>query len=146
MTKKSSKTRKQRLNKAEREADELISNQVEEIDAAIQKLEVKMRPYERLRERMEKLQRARSALLGGSRLTGSGTRGLRQEDVVRLVGENPGATTQDLADKAGSTYNAMFAHLSRGRDERFLGKNGHWWLRDPKNGINTIEDVEEDTE
>ena len=146
MTKKSTKSRRSRLARAEKEAEDLINAQVEQIDEAVASIEEKLKPYERLREQRDRLLRSRSALLGGTRLTGSGTKNLRQEDVVRLVGENPGSTIQELADKASSSYSAMNMHLSRGKDERFLNKEKRWYLRDPKNGINTADDIEEDDE
>lgn len=121
-----------------------IESIIEEIDEKIKFVEAKMRPYEQLNQKKQELLAARRALLGGSRLTGGTSTRVRQEDVVAFVRENPGKTPQVLADHFGATYQAVYAHLQRGRNERFLfnPKDSGWYLRDPKNGVNTVDDLD----
>jgi hypothetical protein len=131
-----------------RQARELVESQVAEIDQAVQQLEAKMRPYEALAAERDKLLAARRALLGhGPKLThGTGGNRVTQGQVVDYVRNNPGTSVQQLADALGSTYHAIYNHLNRSRDERFIASDDskRWYLRDPKSGVNTIEDIEEE--
>lgn len=127
------------LAEVEESKQELLGN----IDEAIAKIEKRMAPYEALNSKKLELVAARRALLGGARLTGgSGGQRIRQEDVVDgLRGVAEGLTSQELADKLSGPEPSIRSHLNRGKDERFLKKGHRWFLRDPKNGINTVEDL-----
>jgi len=129
-----------RLSKAQAAVEE----SVEMIDEQLADLEKLLRPYERIKEEIDKLRAARRALLGGSKMTGSGGSKVRQEDVVGFLKENPGSPPGIIAQALGVPQPTVSSHLYRGKDERFLSKNGNWYLRDPKSGINTVDDIEED--
>lgn len=133
------------ISRAEKATQAIIDEQVEQMNEAIQQVEVALRPYEKLREKQQNLIRARDALLGGNKLTGGGGTRVRLETVKEFVRENPGASTQTVADGVGGTYAGAYAHLNRNEGDLFLTDHrGNWWLRSPKDGKNTIEDYEED--
>lgn len=134
------KTGKSRLAKAEG----IVQSQLEMIDDNITELEKMLTPYEKIKAEIDKLRSARRALLGGNRLTGGGGSRIRQEDVVEYLAQNPGSAPSDIAEALGTTQPVISSHLQRGKDERFLTKNKKWWLRDPKEGLKTADDIEEE--
>lgn len=126
-------------------AEAAVTESVERIDEQITELEAYLVPYDRIKGEIDKLRRARSALLGGSRLTGSGTTKIRQQDIVNYLSEHPGSTPGMIAEALHSKQNTISSALYRGKDERFITDgDSRWWVRDPKNGINTIEDIEKE--
>lgn len=128
-----------------KKVEDRIDQRVQEIDEDIAEFEGLLKPYERIKEEIDKLKRSRSALLGGSKLTGAGTTKIRQADIVDWLNENPGATPGMIAEALNSKQNTISSALYRGKDERFLTDgDSHWWVRDPKNGINTIDDVDKE--
>jgi hypothetical protein len=128
------------------QVDKIIEEQVEAIDEELEKVQRMMRPWEKLKDREGRLRAARRALLGGSRSTGEGGSNLRQEDIVGYLRENPGSVPAQIAQHFGVTQPTVSSHLYRGKNERFLSKDGHWYLRDPKSGINTVEDLDGEEE
>jgi len=124
--------------------DEIIQEQVDNIDEAIETLNKRLEKYDKIKAKRDQLVAARRALLGGSRLTGSGNGRLRQEDVVEFLKEHPGSGPTEIAEGVHSNYTTVASHLYRGKNERFLNKDGKWYVRDPKNGINTEEDIEDE--
>lgn len=126
-----------------KEAERIVQTQVEQIDDEITKLEKYLRPYEKIKAEIDKLRSARRALLGGSKQTGAGSTKLRQQDIVEFLEQNPGASPGQIAEAHGVTQSTVSSHLYRGKGERFLTKDQRWWNRDPKNGINTADDIEE---
>ena len=131
---------KSRLAKAEA----IVQTQVEMIDDHLTDLEKMLRPYNRIKEEIDKLRAARRALLGGSRITGGGGNKVRQEDVIEYLEKHPGSLPMSIAEALGSTQPVISSHLYRGRDERFISKDKRWWLRNPKEGLDTADDIEED--
>lgn len=129
-----------RLKKAEARVQE----RVDQIDDDITELETLLGPYEKIKAEIDKLRSARRALLGGSRMTGEGGSKIRQQDIVEWLTEHPGSTPGDIAKALGTRGPTVSAHLSRRKGERFLTKNGKWWNRDPKAGINTPDDIPEE--
>lgn len=128
-------------------AEELIDDQLARLNKVITRLEAMLEPYDQIKERLERAKRARSALLGGSHSTGGGTTRVRREDIRDFLIENPGANPGMIAEALGSTQNNISTHLHRGKDERFLTDgHSHWWVRDPKNGINTYQDIKDQEE
>lgn len=128
-------------------ADQIIEEQTEAIDQQLAVLDKMLEPYDRIKERRERLRKARSALLGGTGTTGAGTTKVRREDVRDFLIENPGATPGQLAEALHTTQTNISSHLHRGRDERFITDGeSHWWIRDPKNGILTYDDIKEQEE
>lgn len=116
---------------------------LEEIDSEIENINKKLRPYDALIEKRNELTAARRALLGGSKLTGgSGGTQVRQEDIVRFLNENPGSSPSEIATHFNVNAPLISSHLSRGKNERFLTVDKKWWVRDPKNGLNTADDID----
>lgn len=123
-------------------ADQIIAEQVEALDEQLEVLEKMLAPYERIKERADRIRAARRALLGGSRTTGEGGTKLRMEDVTQFLKENPGSSPAVIAEKFGVSQNTVSSHLYRGKNQRYLTKDGMWYLRDPKNGMNTEDDID----
>lgn len=130
------------------EVEESKQELLESIEEKIELVEERMKPYEALNQKKQELVAARRALLGGSRLTGAGSGArIRQEDVVDWLRKNEGGHgSQEIADGINGSEPSVRAHLNRGKDERFLKKDSKWYLRDPKNGINTVEDIDAEDE
>ncbi len=126
-------------------AEAAVNESVEKIDEQITELEKYLAPYEKIKGEIDKLKRARSALLGGSRLTGAGSTKIRQSDIVEWLSDHPGSTPGQIAEALHTKQNTISSALYRGKDERFLTDgDSHWWVRDPKNGINTMDDIEKE--
>ena len=125
----------------------LIDEQVAQLDEALEKIEAKMKPYEELNQKKQQLLAARRALLGhGPRLTGGTTTRLTLDDVVDFVKNHPGCIPSDLAQHFGVPQTTVGSHLYRNKT-RFVVKDGKYWVRDPKAGIDTADDIpEEDDE
>lgn len=121
--------------------DDLIQGQIDLLDEAIEKVERRLEKYDVLREKRDRLRSARRALTGGTRLTGAGTVRIRQEDIVEWLRSHPGSTLSEISDSVGGTSTQVSSHLNRGRNERFLNHDRRWWVRDPKNGLNDVEDI-----
>lgn len=144
--------RKRKVSRADRIGSEIsgiIEQQLEEIDEALTRVNKLLAPYEELKIEANKLQAARRALLGGNRQTGAGGTRLQMEDIVRYLGENPGSTAGEIAAEFGVAQNTVSSALYRGKGERYLSKDKKWYLRDPKNGVNTeadIDNIEEEDE
>jgi hypothetical protein len=134
------KTRKTKFN-----PQEIIDKQVGEIDASIELIERRMRPYEELNAKKQQLLAARRALLGGSRLTGTGGTRLQLEDLLEYLKKNPGHSAGQMAMRFSVPQTTVSSHIYRNKD-RFISKDGRYWVRDPENDINTADDIEEDDE
>lgn len=129
-----------------KEAKEINQELVEEIDERIEYLNKRLELYDKVKAERDKLQSARRALLGGTRATGAGGTQLRQEDIVAFMKEHPeGVTPSMIAEKYNVKQPTVSSALYRGKNERYLYHEGKqlWFLRDPKNGINTTEDLED---
>lgn len=126
-----------------RRAQAVVGERVAQIDDDIKDLEKLLRPYEKIKEEIDKLRSARRALLGGSRMTGAGSSKTRQEDVVEFLETHPGSSATEIADALGTNQSAISSHLYRGRDDRFITKDKKWWVRDPKNGLDSADDIDD---
>jgi DNA-binding transcriptional ArsR family regulator len=122
----------------------VIDEQVENIDEALETIERRMKPYEALAEKKQQLLSARRALLGhGPRTTGGTSTRLHLEDIIQHLKEHPGSSPGQVAEMFGVSQTTVSSHLYRNKD-RFVSKDGRYWNRDPKAGINTADDIEED--
>lgn len=132
---------------ADEKLEDYIAGLLEDIDAQITSIDESkvMRAAAKLIEKKTKLMAARRALLGGNPMTGgsSGTR-ISQGDVVGKMTNGNGYSPAALAESLHTTEAVIRGHLNRGNNERFLKKDGLWYLRDPEAGINTAEDIEDD--
>jgi hypothetical protein len=50
-----------------------------------------------------------------------------------------------MAEHFSVSQSTVSSHLYRNKD-RFLNKEGRYWNRDPKAGLNVVEDIEEEDE
>lgn len=133
------------MAKSRFDPNSLIQEQVTNIDEAIESLEKRMRPYEQLNAKKQQLLSARRALLGGNRTTGAGGTRLTMDDVVGFLKEHPGSSPSNIAERFGVSQTTVSSHIYRNKS-RFIKKDGRYWARDPKNGLNTEDDIEEDAE
>lgn len=130
--------------------DDFIEEKLAEIDEQIEKINNSkaIRAAEALIQKRDRLKAARAALLGaGPKLTGgSGNGRMSQAEVVaffeRNVETGKTITVEELAKGLSTTQEVVRGHLNRGNGERFLTpRRGEWALRDPKNGVDTLEDL-----
>lgn len=124
---------------------DVIEDQVRTIDEKIEALERRMRPYEELNTAKQTLVNARKALLGGNRITGGNSSRLSLEDVLNYVKENKGCSAGQIAQHFSVPQTTVSSHLYRNK-ARFVSKDGRYWVRDPEDGLDTAEDLEEDDE
>lgn len=114
------------------------------IDEALDQIEARMKPYQKLADAKTQLLAARRALLGhGPRMTGGTTTKLTLDDVLGYLKEHPGSAPGQIAQRFGVAQTTVSSHLYRNKD-RFIANEGRYWARDPKAGINTVDDIEED--
>lgn len=127
------------------DAQSLIDEQVSQIDAAIEQVERRMRPYEALAQKKQQLLAARRALLGtGSRITGGNNR-LTLDDILSWLKANQGTPAGQIAEHFGVPQTTISSHIYRSKD-RFINKDGRYWARDPKAGLDTADDIEDEEE
>lgn len=126
-----------------------IEDQAEAIDQEIQTIDEWLkgskaaRIVQRKQQDKERLMMARRALLGvGNRTTNSGGSRVTQEEVVQAMGALDGVTVDTLAGLMGHSTEVVRGHLNRGKGERFIKKDNMWYLRDPKNGRDTEDDID----
>jgi hypothetical protein len=114
------------------------------IDDALEQIEKRMAPYQKLADAKTQLLAARRALLGhGPRLTGGTTTKLTLDDVLGYLKEYPGAAPGQIAQRFGVAQTTVSSHLYRNK-ARIINKDGRYWARDPKNGLDTADDIQED--
>lgn len=122
----------------------VIDDQVFSIDQALETIERRMKPYAALAEKKQQLLAARRALLGhGPRTTGGTSQRLHLEDIIQHLKEHPGSSPGTVAEHFGVTQTTVSSHLYRNKD-RFVSKGGLYYNRDPKAGINTADDIEDE--
>lgn len=126
-------------------AQDLIDEQVTNIDEMLEQIERRMKPYAELNAKKQQLLSARRALLGGNSTTGAGGTRVTLDDVVDFIKGKPGSAPNEVAERFGVSQTTIGSHLYRNKD-RFVKKDGRYWVRDPKNGINTEADIEDDDE
>lgn len=123
---------------------DLIDEQVAQIDEQIEQIERRMAPYQKLHDAKTQLLSARRALLGhGPRNTGGSTTSVTVDDLAQYVKDNPGLSPGQIAEHFGTKQATISSHFYRNK-QRFIAKEGRYWLRDPKNGMNSAEDIEEE--
>jgi DNA-binding transcriptional ArsR family regulator len=123
-------------------AEGIVQEQVDALDESLAAIENRLQKYQDLIDTKNKLLSARRALLGGNRLTGAGGNRLTLEDVVGHLTEHPGSTPSVIAERFGVAQSTVSSHIYRNKS-RFIKKDGRYWVRDPKNGLNTEDDVDD---
>lgn len=132
------KSKKTRFN-----PQDIIDEQVEAIDEALEQIERRMKPYAALAEKKQQLLAARRALLGhGPRTTGGTSQRVHLDDIIQFLGENGGAAPSQIAERFGVAQSTISSHLYRNKG-RFIQKDGLYYNRDPKSGVNSAEDIED---
>jgi hypothetical protein len=122
--------------------EDLMEQQVQNIDEAIEAIDRRLAPYKAIIMERERLVRARRALVTTGGVTGNAGTRVTVEEVYNWFKEHPGATTSEAAEHFGVALSTISSHTYRNKD-RFIKKNGNVWARDPEAGIDTAEDVEE---
>jgi hypothetical protein len=136
-------TAKQR-RPAKFDPQDLIDEQVNMIDEQLEEIEKRIAPYKKHLEVKQQLLSARRALLGhGPRTTGGTSERLHLGDIIDYLTNNPGSAPGSMAEHFSVTQNTVSSHLYRNKD-RFISKDGRYWVRDPKAGLNVVEDIPDD--
>lgn len=123
---------------------EIIDEQIEFIDSAIATIEARMVPYEKLAQKRTQLVNAKRALMGATnRITGGVATRLTIDEIITYLRSNPGKAPAELAQHFGSTQQTVSSHIYRNK-QRFINKDGRYYVVDPAKGINTADDIEEE--
>jgi hypothetical protein len=99
---------------------------VAEIDRKLAALDGELARYQKLLSERERLQAARSALLGEPRAPGQITQG----DVAEYLAGHPGSRAGEIAKALGVPLARVSSHLYRGKHTRFVNRPDGWHLRD----------------
>ncbi len=99
---------------------------VAEIDRKIAALDGELARYQELLAERDRLQAARSTLLGEPRTVGQITQG----DVAAYLAEHPGVRAGEIAKALGVPLGRVSSHLYRGKHTRFVSRPDGWYLRE----------------
>ena len=99
---------------------------VAEIDLKLAALDGELARYQELLSERERLQAARSALLGEPRTPGQITQG----DVAEYLAGHPGSRAGEIAKALGVPLARVSSHLYRGKQTRFVSRPDGWHLRE----------------
>jgi hypothetical protein len=124
-------------------ADTIIEEQKDTLDVAIEELNKKLAPFDKLKEKRDRLVKARNALSGGNTLTGAGGTRLTWQMLAEELEKTPGQVPEELAKKFNVKTTNITSALWRQKD-KFINKNGRYYVRDPEAGINTADDIEDE--
>lgn len=102
---------------------------VAEIEARLERIDRELAGYEGLVAERERLQAARSTLLGEG-----GPGRISQDDVAGFLAEHPGSRAKEIADALGVPLARVSAHLYRAKHTRFVNRKDGWHLRPEKPG------------
>lgn len=125
-------------------AEQMKAIQLRQIDKHLRIIERQLEELEPLIDMRDRLRAQRRALLNERGTTGSGGKGLTQEEVVTKLRELESATVDELAKALSATPGAVRGHLNRGNGERFQvedeGGIKKWSLREPEEEDNDDEE------
>jgi hypothetical protein len=99
---------------------------VAEIDRKLAALDGELARYQKLLSERERLQAARSALLGEPHTPGQITQG----DVAEYLAGHPGSRAGEIAKALGVPLARVSSHLYRGKHTRFVNRADGWHLCD----------------
>jgi uncharacterized small protein (DUF1192 family) len=99
---------------------------VAEIDRKLAALDSELARYQKLLSERERLQAARSALLGEPHTPGQITQG----DVADYLAGHPGSRAGEIAKALGVPLARVSSHLYRGKHTRFVNRPDGWHLRE----------------
>ncbi len=99
---------------------------VAEIDRKLAALDGELARYQELLSERERLQAARSALLGEPHTPGQITQG----DVADYLAGHPGSRAGEIAKALGVPLARVSSHLYRGKHTRFVSRSDGWHLRE----------------
>ncbi len=103
---------------------------VAEIDRKLAAVDGELARYEQLLSERERLQAARSALLGEPHTPGQITQG----DVAEYLATHPGSRAGEIAKALGVPLARVSSHLYRGKQTRFVSRPDGWHLRESDEG------------
>jgi hypothetical protein len=98
---------------------------VAEIDLKLAALDGELACYQELLSERERLQAARSALLGEPHTPGQ----ISQGDVAEYLAGHPGSRAGEIAKALGVPLARISSHLYRGKQTRFVSRPNGWHLR-----------------
>jgi DNA repair exonuclease SbcCD ATPase subunit len=106
---------------------------LEALDEEIEELEAKLQKVQPLFDELQRLRKARSVMLDERSTTGKprgkNGGGAQMETIITYLREHATATTTELAEYVGTTVPTIRAHLNRYKDERYhTDGNGTWSL------------------
>jgi DNA-directed RNA polymerase specialized sigma24 family protein len=98
------------------------------IDNELERVNRQLAGYEELLAQRSRLLAARAALTGAqARASGaSGRRRISQDEVAAYLDDHPDSLPSQIAQALGVPVTNVSAHLSRGRDTRFLRGGSGW--------------------
>jgi hypothetical protein len=99
---------------------------VAEIDRKLAALDSELARYQELLSERERLQAARSALLGEPHTPGQ----ISQGDVAEYLAGHPGSRAGEIARALGVPLARVSSHLYRGKHTRFVNRPDGWHLRE----------------
>jgi hypothetical protein len=99
---------------------------VAEIDRKLAALDGELARYQELLSERERLQAARSALLGEPHTPGQ----ISQGDVAEYLAGHPGSRAGEIAKALGVPLARVSSHLYRGKHTRFVNRPDGWHLRE----------------
>jgi hypothetical protein len=103
---------------------------VAEIDLKLAALDGELARYQELLSERERLQAARSALLGEPHTPGQ----ISQGDVAEYLAGHPGSRAGEIAKALGVPLARVSSHLYRGKHTRFVNRPDGWHLRESSEG------------
>jgi hypothetical protein len=106
-----------------------MSRAVEQITARLLELERELEHLEPLVTERDRLLRARAALLGEAAPNVATWRPrITREDVADYLAKHPGSRAGQIAAALGAGQAAVSAHLYRGKGDRFVNRDGRWYV------------------
>ena len=100
-----------------------------EIDSRLAQVERELKGHTELLAERERLIRARAAMTGEPAV-----KQISVEDVTAFLVEHPGARAGEIAEGLGVSSGRVSAHLFRGKRDRFISRQGGWYVREPAGG------------
>ena len=123
--------------------DSGIQEAIDSVQVQIDEIDRRLEPYEKLKERRDKLFAALNALHGGNKLTGKGQSKVNREMVKALLDKDPGKTPSELAEHFDVQPSAIGSLLYRNK-EMFVKTDGKYFNRDPEAEVAVDDEDEED--
>jgi hypothetical protein len=102
---------------------------IAEIDARLEAVNAALSGYDELIQDRDRLLRAKAALLGETGAAEAGGKRITQDQVASFLQRSPGSKPGEIALALGVNQPTISAHLYRGKNARFMSREGRWYLR-----------------